>query len=232
MPIGKGYGTAMNNGEKPIASPLVVLREEFDDWAVLFDPDSGNAFGLSPTGVYLWKLLDGKHSIDDMLKTLHRDGKDVPQEAGGHLAAFVEELTAHGLAGYDVEQMDDDGECLPSRPTCVSEKLPDGTPGADQRRCGTPRYEQPRLESLSLERRAHGNCTDGSHDLAGACKTGNAAGCGSGGSVGYACSTGNTAGFPPGCGGGGLRSPYGFGCGCATGGADFIPVCSSGNAPA
>ena len=62
-----------------------------------------NGFGLSPTGVYLWKHLDGKHTIDDMLKALRRDAADVPQEAGGHLAAFVEELTRQGLAGYDVE---------------------------------------------------------------------------------------------------------------------------------
>ena len=49
----------MEPHDKPIANPLVVLREEFDDWAILFDPDTGNAFGLNPTGVYLWKLLDG-----------------------------------------------------------------------------------------------------------------------------------------------------------------------------
>ena len=33
--------------EKPIANPLIVLREEFDDWAILFDPDTGDAFGLN-----------------------------------------------------------------------------------------------------------------------------------------------------------------------------------------
>jgi SynChlorMet cassette protein ScmD len=220
----------MKSGEKPIANPLVILREEFDDWAILFDPDTGNAFGLSPTGVYVWKHLDGERTIDEMLTALRGDAHDVPQEAGEHLAAFVEELTRHGLAGYDVEWGRDDRRHLPPRPTCVSEKLPNGEGG--RLRCGTLRYEQPRLEPFRPEQRAHGNCTNGSHDLAGACKTGNAAGCGSGGSVGYACSTGNTAGFPPSCGGGSLRSPYGFGCGCVTGGADYIPTCSSGNAPA
>ena len=49
----------MSHNNKPVANPLVVLREEFDDWAVLFDPDTGNAFGLSPVGVFVWKLLDG-----------------------------------------------------------------------------------------------------------------------------------------------------------------------------
>jgi hypothetical protein len=27
--------------EKPKANPEIVLREEFDDWALLFNPDTG-----------------------------------------------------------------------------------------------------------------------------------------------------------------------------------------------
>jgi SynChlorMet cassette protein ScmD len=142
----------MKNGERPIANPLVVLREEFDDWAILFDPDTGNAFGLSPTGVYVWKLLDGKHSIDEMLKTLRGDGEDVPQEAGGHLAVFVEELTTHGLAGYDVEQMDDDRGRLPPCPTGISEKVAEAMQFA---------YEPPKLINLSGEPAAGACCSSG-----------------------------------------------------------------------
>jgi SynChlorMet cassette protein ScmD len=87
---------------KPIANPLVVLREEFDDWAILFDPDTGDAFGLNPTGVYVWKLLDGTHSIGDMLDALRRDAEGIPDEAPGHIQEFIAELVKQGLAGYEV----------------------------------------------------------------------------------------------------------------------------------
>ena len=40
----------MPDYDKPVANPLIVLREEFDDWAILFDPDTGNAFGLQSSG--------------------------------------------------------------------------------------------------------------------------------------------------------------------------------------
>ncbi len=83
----------MNAGEKPIANPYVILREEFDDWAVLFDPDTGRGFGLNPTGVYVWKLLDGKHSVDDLLTALRQDVLRVPPVAREHLVTFVKELT-------------------------------------------------------------------------------------------------------------------------------------------
>lgn len=95
----------MEPHDKPIANPLVVLREEFDDWAILFDPDTGNAFGLNPTGVYLWKLLDGKHSIDEMLQSLRQEAEEVPEEAGDHLREFIADLTKRGLAGHELDQV-------------------------------------------------------------------------------------------------------------------------------
>ena len=66
--IGKRGGYPVMQTEKPIANPLIVLREEFDDWAILFDPDSGDAFGLNPIGVHIWKRLDGNHAVKDILK--------------------------------------------------------------------------------------------------------------------------------------------------------------------
>jgi SynChlorMet cassette protein ScmD len=96
-------GNPVEPHDKPIANPLVVLREEFDDWAILFDPDTGNAFGLNPTGVYLWKLLDGKHSIDEMLHSLRQEAEEVPAEAGDHLREFIADLTKRGLAGHELE---------------------------------------------------------------------------------------------------------------------------------
>ena len=93
----------MLQNDKPVANPLVVLREEFDDWAILFDPDTGNAFGLNPTGVYLWKLLDGTHTLDDMLVRLRESADEVPDEASDHVSEFVEELTKRGLAGHEVQ---------------------------------------------------------------------------------------------------------------------------------
>jgi SynChlorMet cassette protein ScmD len=90
--------------EKPMANPLIVLREEFDDWAVLFDPDSGDAFGLNPIGVHIWKRLDGNHAVKDILRDLRERYEDVPGEAAGDLQEFIEDLVQRGLAGYEVQK--------------------------------------------------------------------------------------------------------------------------------
>jgi SynChlorMet cassette protein ScmD len=89
--------------DKPVANSLVVLREEFDDWAILFDPDTGNAFGLNPTGVFVWKLLDGTNTLDDLLVRLRESADDVPDEVSDHVSEFVQELTKRGLAGREIE---------------------------------------------------------------------------------------------------------------------------------
>ena len=67
-------GVALSN-KKLIVNPSVVLREEFDDWAILFNPDSANAVGINPVGVAVWKLMDGHRGTEDIIaeiRTLHR----------------------------------------------------------------------------------------------------------------------------------------------------------------
>ena len=55
----------MKPTDKPIANPIIVLREEFDDWAVLFNPETADAVGTNPVGVAVWKQMDGQRSIED-----------------------------------------------------------------------------------------------------------------------------------------------------------------------
>ena len=80
--------------DKPIANPLIVLREEFDDWAILFDPDTGHAFGLNPLGVFVWQRLDGEHSIQDIISELKESCEDVPGNAQ------EQRFGMHGMRGF------------------------------------------------------------------------------------------------------------------------------------
>ena len=94
----------MSQGSNPIANPLIVLREEFDDWAILFDPDTGDAFGLNPIGVRIWKRLDGNHSVEDILQDLQEGYEDVPDEAESDLQQFIEDLVQRGLVGFEIQK--------------------------------------------------------------------------------------------------------------------------------
>ncbi|MFC1488542.1 SynChlorMet cassette protein ScmD [Thermodesulfobacteriota bacterium] len=91
------------NKDMPIANPLLVLREEFDDWAILFDPDTGDGFGLNPVSVFIFKHLDGKHTTQDILNKLLDNCEGVPENAEQEIKDLIEELVEKGYAGYEVE---------------------------------------------------------------------------------------------------------------------------------
>jgi SynChlorMet cassette protein ScmD len=80
------------------SNPNIVLREEYDDWAVLFDPDTGKTCGLSPTGVFIWKQLDGNNSKADILQELGKVCEDgLPEVAAADYDKFIEQLLESGL---------------------------------------------------------------------------------------------------------------------------------------
>ena len=204
----------MTNGEKPIINPLVVLREEFDDWAVLFDPDTGRGFGLNPTGAYLWKLLDGGHSLDALLQKLRAHAEDVPEGVSEHIGAFVDALVAEGLAGFDNTEF-----WLGSGPEKYS-----SSPREALSALKFLTYEPPHLINLGGEQAAYGaNCTPGSQ-ATNTCSTGNlACSCSSGTGRSVACCSGPCDGVPCGCGAS-VACNSGFG---ASGGCFYGQECSS-----
>jgi SynChlorMet cassette protein ScmD len=91
----------MPNIDKPLSNPLIVLREEFDDWAILFDPDTGKGYGLDPVSVFIWKRLDGQHTIEDIIAELRENCQDMPKDAEDHVIDFIQDLLAQGLAGNE-----------------------------------------------------------------------------------------------------------------------------------
>jgi SynChlorMet cassette protein ScmD len=94
----------MNLTDRPIANPIVVLREEFDDWAVLFNPDTADAVGTNPVGVAVWKRMDGKRSLEDIVSEIKNSFEDTPDAVFKEIAAFVNTLTENGFVGLELER--------------------------------------------------------------------------------------------------------------------------------
>jgi len=90
--------------QAPVPNPLVVLREEFDDWAVLFNPDTARAVGVNPIGVSVWKLLDGRRTVDQIVREIDRQYDSVPECAPDDIGGFIDQLATGGFVGYEVER--------------------------------------------------------------------------------------------------------------------------------
>ena len=93
----------MKVDDKPIANPVVALREEFDEWAVLFNPDTGDAVGINPVGVAVWKLMDGRHTIAETAASIQGQFANVPGSASEEICSFIEQLAEQGFVGYEDE---------------------------------------------------------------------------------------------------------------------------------
>ena len=93
----------MNRKDRPIANPIVVLREEFDDWAILFNPDTAAAMGTNPVGVAVWKRMDGKRSLADIVSEIRNSFEDTPDAAFEEITAFVNTLAENGFVGLELE---------------------------------------------------------------------------------------------------------------------------------
>ncbi len=92
----------MSEKGRVVVNGTFELKEEFEDWAVLLDHESGNAFGLNPVGVLIWKCIDGQRSLQDILAEMHENHDDMPEDAEDQLNEFIQQLVEAGLVTYTV----------------------------------------------------------------------------------------------------------------------------------
>jgi SynChlorMet cassette protein ScmD len=90
--------------DKPVANPFVVLREEFDDWAVLFNPDTADAVGINPIGVAVWKQMDGIRTVGQLIDQVRLTYQGVPDTVETEITSFLDDLVTKGFVGLETAQ--------------------------------------------------------------------------------------------------------------------------------
>ena len=89
--------------DRPIANPVVVFKAGNGDWAVLFNPDTTDAVGINAVGLLMWALMDGRHTLEDILQVVRGEFADAPDGVAEDVTAFVDDLVARGFVGYELE---------------------------------------------------------------------------------------------------------------------------------
>lgn len=90
----------MNSNAKFRIKPEMVLRQESDDWALLYDPNTGTAYGLHPVSAFICRLLDGRHTVEFISGQVSRQFYDVPDDSESDIRDFITDLVNNGLASY------------------------------------------------------------------------------------------------------------------------------------
>ena len=95
-------GSWVRRLDRPIANPVVVIKEGNGDWVVLFNPDTTDAVGINAVGIMMWEMMDGQHGLADILQAVKERFSDVPASVAEDVAAFVDNLAVRGFVGYEL----------------------------------------------------------------------------------------------------------------------------------
>lgn len=83
-------------------NPSIVVREELEGWGVIFDPDTGDSFGLNAVGVLIWKGLEAGKSKEGILKDIGEQCEGgLPAQAADDFDAFIAQLTEKGYVSAE-----------------------------------------------------------------------------------------------------------------------------------
>jgi len=87
---------------KYVKNPDIVLREEDEGGALLFNPDTGAVRLLNLTGLVIWKLCDGKHDLKSITEELSQSFETGPEdEVKGDAVEFIDGLINDGFLGIE-----------------------------------------------------------------------------------------------------------------------------------
>ena len=80
-----------------LARNASVLWRELDGEAILLDPQAGCSFNLNPVGTLIWKLLDGQHSVEDIVAAICKTFEVEPEQASQDVQRLLDELLTNML---------------------------------------------------------------------------------------------------------------------------------------
>lgn len=86
-----------------IVNPKIVLREDFEDVAVLFNPDNGKTFSLNKTGLVIWKSIDGSRTVSEIIDDMKARCVGIPESVEEQVQKYIQRLLDSGLIGTVVD---------------------------------------------------------------------------------------------------------------------------------
>jgi hypothetical protein len=90
--------SAGDDAMPPKLKAHVVVRVENDDYALLYDSNTGACSVLDPVGVFICNKLNGNLSIGEIVQESRAAFSAIPDDAAEQVSVFVETLIAKQLA--------------------------------------------------------------------------------------------------------------------------------------
>ncbi|MEA3455134.1 MAG: PqqD family peptide modification chaperone [Campylobacterota bacterium] len=82
-------------------SQNLVLREESDDWGVLFDPDTGNSVALNPVAISIFKVMRQTQNMNSIISAIHEEYEEIPETLSQDIVDLIDTLAQDGFIGFE-----------------------------------------------------------------------------------------------------------------------------------
>lgn len=79
-----------------------VLWRELDGEAILLDPQEGCSYNLNAVGTLIWKMLDGTHSINEIVSAICEKYEVEQEQALKDLELLLNDLRSCKLISHQV----------------------------------------------------------------------------------------------------------------------------------
>lgn len=92
----------MSSDKIPSIHPQTIWRR-MEDGVVLVTPEAGRVRVLNEVGSVIWRLIDGRKSLEEIQAELVKKYEVTPEQARNDLHDFMHELTARNLITWENE---------------------------------------------------------------------------------------------------------------------------------
>ena len=88
-----------------LRNPDVVLREEDEDGALLFNPDTNDVKAVNTTALFIWEHCDGTADLASIVAAVQESFDDAPEDQlQAQVQACIEALLGSGFIGVVDQQ--------------------------------------------------------------------------------------------------------------------------------
>jgi len=81
---------------------LAICEHGPDGWTLLVNPDTAAAIAVNRTGAFIWRLANGKRTVDDIVAGVCRRFPKAPGSVARDVAALLGTLSGAGLIGQEI----------------------------------------------------------------------------------------------------------------------------------
>jgi hypothetical protein len=69
-----------------------ILKEEADNWGILYKPEKDLSFTINPVGAFIWKRLNTGCSVRDLIDKVKETFINVPEAVENDVVELIERL--------------------------------------------------------------------------------------------------------------------------------------------